>query len=69
MNSMGVAVSAKTKGWKRALVVLTALSAAMAVVVLVAQAPADAHDHRVPKLVLMEGNRELQTGRKVDEYA
>jgi len=50
------------------LVLLTAIVVAL-VGVLAAQLPASAHDHRVPKTVLMKGKQELQAGRKVDEYS
>jgi hypothetical protein len=44
------------------------LAVSMVGVILVAQQPAQAHDHRAPKTVLMKGKQELQTGRKVEEY-
>ena len=47
------------------IVVLTTMVVAL-VGVLVAQGPASAHDHRIPKTVLMQGKEELQTGRKVE---
>jgi hypothetical protein len=50
-----------------ALGMLLACGVALAVVLL-AQAPASAHDHRAPKTVLMKGKQELQIGRKVEEY-
>jgi hypothetical protein len=53
-------------GW--AAVLLTAMAVAL-VGVLAAQVPASAHDHRVPKTVLMKGKQELQIGRKVNEYS
>jgi hypothetical protein len=44
-------------------------AAAVAVVgVLIAQGVAGAHDHRVPRTALIEGDQSLQTGRKVWEY-
>jgi hypothetical protein len=50
-----------------ALALLLACGVAL-VVVLVVQQPASAHDHRLPKAVLMKGKQELQTGRKVEEF-
>jgi hypothetical protein len=46
-------------------IVLAAIGAALLAGVLVAQRPASAHDHQIPKTVLMQGKQELQTGRKV----
>jgi hypothetical protein len=65
---MGGASFPRIDGWRGALALLAALSAAMVVIFLVVPAPAGAHDHRVPKTVLAEGKQELQTGRKVWEY-
>jgi hypothetical protein len=50
-----------------ALALLVASGVAL-VAVLVVQQPASAHDHRLPKTVLMKGKEELQTGRKVEEF-
>lgn len=61
-------VSVKASGLRWVLVVLTAMAVAL-VGVVAAQIPASAHDHRLPKTVLMKGKQELQTGRKVDEYS
>jgi hypothetical protein len=46
---------------------LFVLLAAMVVggVILAVQGPAVAHDHRIPRTALMEGDQELQTGLKV----
>ena len=51
-------------GWRRRVVVLLA-AVAMAGVVLAAQGPAIAHDHQIPRTVLMKGAKELQVGLKV----
>lgn len=55
--------------WRRTVVMVAAMAMALVGVALVAQTPASAHDHRVPKTVLMKGKQELQTGRKVIEYS
>ena len=50
---------------------MAVLLAAMAVSIvglLVVQGQASAHDHRIPKTVLMKGKEELQTGRRVEEF-
>jgi hypothetical protein len=60
--------SGGASGFRWAAVLLTAMAVAL-VGVLAAQVPASAHDHRVPKTVLMKGKQELQTGRKVNEYS
>ncbi len=44
------------------------LAVSMVGVILIAQEPVQAHDHRLPKTVLMKGKQELQIGRKVEEY-
>lgn len=46
------------------IVVLAAMVVALAGA-LVAQRPADAHDHQIPKTVLMKGKEKLQAGRTV----
>jgi hypothetical protein len=61
--------SVRLSGWERIVVVLLATMAMAVVGVLIAQGPASAHDHRVPKTVLMKGKEELQSGRKVWEYS
>jgi hypothetical protein len=66
-RTMRKTLLARPQGW-RATVVLLATTVALAGVLL-AQTPASAHDHRVPRTVLMEGKQELQVGRKVDEYS
>ncbi len=54
------------RGWRRrALVLLGAMVVALMGVVVVTQEPASAHDHLIPKTVLMKGANELQTGRLV----
>lgn len=58
----------RANGSRWVLVFLTAVAVAL-VGVLAAQLPASAHDHRVPKTVLMKGKQELQSGRKVNEYS
>jgi hypothetical protein len=60
--------SVRASGLRWAAVLLTAIAVAL-VGVLATQIPASAHDHRVPKTVLMKGKQELQTGRKVNEYS
>jgi hypothetical protein len=60
--------SGRASGLRWAAVLLTAMVVAL-IGVLAAQIPASAHDHRVPKAVLMKGKQELQTGRKVNEYS
>ena len=50
-------------GCRRLTVLLAAV--AMAVAILAAQGPAIAHDHQIPKTVLMKGAKELQVGLKV----
>ncbi len=49
------------------LVLLAAVALAFVSVVLVAQRPAEAHDHLVPNTVLKKGARDLQVGRHVEE--
>lgn len=61
-------VCAGVSGWRRIAVLIAAVTLALVVVVLVAQRPVSAHDHRVPKTILMKGKQELQTGRKVEEF-
>ena len=53
---------------RRAIPLLTAITAALVVVAVVQVPTAYAHDHRVPKTVLMKANQELQAGIKVMEY-
>lgn len=53
---------------KKAIVVLVALVAATGIVVGT-QATASAHDHLVPKTLLIKKERTLQTGLKVKEYS
>lgn len=48
------------------IVVLATLVAALLAGVLAVQEPASAHDHRIPKTVLVQGKEELQAGRKVE---
>ncbi len=52
--------------WRLRLVLLAA-ALALVGVVLVAQRPAEAHDHVVPETVLKKGTQNLQVGRKVIE--
>jgi hypothetical protein len=66
-RTMRKTLLARPQGW-RATVVLLATTVALSGVLL-AQTPASAHDHRVPRTALMEGKQELQVGRKVDEYS
>lgn len=51
------------------ILVFLAMTVAIAGILVVTQKPARAHDHRLPKTVLMKGGQELQTGRKVWEYS
>ncbi len=53
--------------WRARLVLLAALALSFVGVVLVAQRPAEAHDHVVPETVLKKGTQHLQVGRKVIE--
>ena len=53
--------------WRAGLVLLAALALAFVGIVLVAQRPAEAHDHRVPDTMLKKGTRDLQAGRRVNE--
>ena len=50
-------------GWRRLTVLLAAVATAVAI--LAAQGSAIAHDHQIPKTVLMKGAKELQVGLKV----
>jgi hypothetical protein len=55
-------------GWRIQLIVLlAAMAVAISGVFLVGQRPASAHDHLIPKTVLMKGDQELQAGRLVKE--
>jgi hypothetical protein len=55
-------------GWRMRLIVLLAATAmALAGVVLVGQRSASAHDHLIPRVVLVKEDKELQVGRKVKE--
>lgn len=57
-----------TGGWRtRMALVLAAVAVALAGVFLVAQRPASAHDHLIPKTVLVKGDEVLQSGRLVKE--
>ena len=49
-------------------VLLTAMAVSL-VGLLAVQGQVSAHDHRIPKTVLMRGREELQTDRKVEEFA
>ncbi len=51
-------------GWTRRMVVLL-VAVAVAGAVLIAQGTAIAHDHQIPRTVLMKGAEELQVGTKV----
>jgi hypothetical protein len=51
-------------GWTRRMVALL-VAVAVAGAVLIAQGPALAHDHKIPRTVLMKGAKELQVGTKV----
>jgi hypothetical protein len=53
----------------RVAVLLTALAVALAGIFLVAQRSASAHDHLIPKTVLVKGDKELQAGRLVKEWS
>jgi hypothetical protein len=57
--------SVEQGGWGRSVVVVLVTIAAALAGVLAAQEPASAHDHEIPKTVLMQGKEELQSGRKV----
>jgi len=61
-------VYAGIRWWRQMVILIAPMVMALVAVVLVAQEPAWAHDHRVPKTVLMKGKQELQTGRKVEEF-
>jgi hypothetical protein len=66
---MKTAAYSGLKGGRSLVVVLlAAMAMGLLGVLLLAQGTARAHDHRVPKTVLMKGKQELQTGRKVEEY-
>lgn len=55
-------------GWRmRIVVLLAAMVVALAGVFWVGQRPANAHDHLIPKTVLVKGDKELQAGRLVKE--
>ena len=49
----------------RAMLLMAAMTVALVSIGLAGQAPASAHDHLIPKTVLMKGAKELQTGRLV----
>lgn len=51
----------------RMVVLLAAIAVGLAVVFLVGQRPASAHDHLIPETVLVEGEERLQAGRLVKE--
>jgi hypothetical protein len=54
--------------WRlRLVVLLAAVAVALAGAFLVTQQPAQAHDHLIPKMVLVKGEKELQAGRLVKE--
>lgn len=52
-------------GRRRMFALFAATAVALLGLVLAIQRPADAHDHGIPKTVLMKGKKELQTGLKV----
>jgi hypothetical protein len=49
----------------RAMLLVAAMTVALGGIGLVDQEPASAHDHLIPKTLLMKGPREVQTGLKV----
>jgi hypothetical protein len=51
----------------RSVVLLAVVAVALAGVLLAAQRSASAHDHLIPKSVLVKGDKELQVGRQVKE--
>ena len=61
---MKTATYSRTTGGRKLVVVLLA---AMTLGLLGAQAPAQAHDHQIPKTVLKKGAKELQAGTRVME--
>lgn len=56
------------KGMLRAVLMACALAVSVGVLA-VAQGPAFSHDPRVPGTALVKGERQLQLGRKVEEYS
>ena len=52
---------------RRTFVLLAAIAVALVGIVLVTQRPVSAHDHQLPKTVLMKGAKELQAGILVNE--
>jgi hypothetical protein len=66
-KSMKTTANAGTAdGWRWALALLAAMTVGL-FGVLLAQGPAQAHDHRIPQAVLMKGAKELQAGTLVKE--
>jgi hypothetical protein len=53
----------------RTMFLVAAMTVALTGVVLGAQGPASAHDHQIPRTVLMKGAKELQRGVKVVDSA
>ena len=56
--------TAGTSGWRLTIALLAAMAIGLLGVLLVS-GPAQAHDHRIPKTVLVKGTKELQAGTKV----
>lgn len=54
-----------TGGWRWTFTLLAAMAVGLLGVLLVAQGPAQAHDHRIPYTTLMKGKERLQVGRRV----
>ncbi len=61
------AYAGATGGWRLTAALLAAMALGLFGVLVLAQRPAQAHDHQVPDTVLMKGTQELQAGTRVKE--
>ena len=59
------AYSGATGGWRLTAALVAAMALGLLGFLLLAQAPAQAHDHQIPNTVLMKGANELQAGTRV----
>ncbi len=59
--------SGATGGWRVKAVLMAAMALGLFGVLLLAQGPAQAHDHQLPNTVLKKGAKELQAGILVNE--
>ena len=61
------AYSGATGGWRLTAALVAAMALGLLGVLLLAQAPAQAHDHQMPDTVLKKGAKELQAGTRIFE--